>query len=524
MKDIVNVSIAGIAFKLEEGAYTKLNGYLQQIRDSYGGSSDGAEILSDLEARIAEIILTRQNASVVVPLSLVESTLEQLGAPEDISDGVVGEAHGAAKESASSASTGQIPHRLYRNSDGAKLGGVCNGLATYFNVDPALVRLLFAIPLVLTVFFFIVGWDRAGNTMTGFMVGAFLLYFLLWIVIPKAKTPLQKIEMRGEKVTKDKLEQTFREEFETTRGNDPQNIELRARNARNASVFSELVSIIGKVLLFFVKAVVAIIGFAFIMAIIGILAALIAVIIHGSGVIHGITGTYPELLAVIVCLAVLIPLSLAVYGILKLLFGFNHNKPLVTTLMVVWILTLVFGTVIFIKDMDNIVIGDRVNIEWFVNGGRWGAGEPQERWEDDFVDMANLETFSQTRSLGREVRSSSWSPLTVAGDTLWVAPMDTLPAPDRFTVKIRRKQYSTPALAVRKFYRSDDRMDRSDEERYFDRILVQQELRGDTLFLRADLPELSGATRQWADVDIFLPGEKEVVVLGGMNYNEYYDQ
>jgi len=30
-----------------------------------------------------------------------------------------------------------------RNPDGAKLGGVCNGLATYFRVDPTLVRLLF---------------------------------------------------------------------------------------------------------------------------------------------------------------------------------------------------------------------------------------------------------------------------------------------------------------------------------------------------------------------------------------------
>lgn len=33
------------------------------------------------------------------------------------------------------------PKRLYRQTDGAMLAGVCGGLAEYFNIDPSIVRL-----------------------------------------------------------------------------------------------------------------------------------------------------------------------------------------------------------------------------------------------------------------------------------------------------------------------------------------------------------------------------------------------
>ena len=56
--------------------------------------------------------------------------------------------------------------RLYRARDGRVVAGVCAGLATYFGVDPTLVRLAFAL---VTIF---------GG------IGA-LLYLCAWIVIPE---------------------------------------------------------------------------------------------------------------------------------------------------------------------------------------------------------------------------------------------------------------------------------------------------------------------------------------------------
>ncbi|MDQ0161969.1 PspC domain-containing protein [Aeribacillus alveayuensis] len=42
--------------------------------------------------------------------------------------------------------------RLYRSRNNSKLAGVLGGIAEYFQLDPAIVRLVFVILLVLTTF------------------------------------------------------------------------------------------------------------------------------------------------------------------------------------------------------------------------------------------------------------------------------------------------------------------------------------------------------------------------------------
>ncbi|MEA5078024.1 MAG: PspC domain-containing protein [Anaerolineaceae bacterium] len=56
--------------------------------------------------------------------------------------------------------------RLYRSVVNRQLGGVCGGLADYFNIDPTLMRVLFILGLFLGTF-------------------TFWLYLVLWIVIPE---------------------------------------------------------------------------------------------------------------------------------------------------------------------------------------------------------------------------------------------------------------------------------------------------------------------------------------------------
>ncbi len=63
------------------------------------------------------------------------------------------------------------PKRLMRSSRDKKIGGVCAGLAEYFDLDPTLVRVVW----LLAIFF-------AG---TGFLV-----YLILWIVLPVAPATL----------------------------------------------------------------------------------------------------------------------------------------------------------------------------------------------------------------------------------------------------------------------------------------------------------------------------------------------
>jgi len=56
--------------------------------------------------------------------------------------------------------------RLYRDSSDKMIGGVCSGIANYLGIDPAIVRILFAI-----------------ISFGGFGLG-FLAYIILWIVLP----------------------------------------------------------------------------------------------------------------------------------------------------------------------------------------------------------------------------------------------------------------------------------------------------------------------------------------------------
>jgi phage shock protein PspC (stress-responsive transcriptional regulator) len=55
--------------------------------------------------------------------------------------------------------------KLQRSTQNKMLGGVCAGLAQYFNVDPTLVRIIFLLALF------------------GFGIGP-LFYIILWIVMP----------------------------------------------------------------------------------------------------------------------------------------------------------------------------------------------------------------------------------------------------------------------------------------------------------------------------------------------------
>ncbi|MGN6530217.1 MAG: PspC domain-containing protein [Ginsengibacter sp.] len=95
-----------------------------------------------------------------------------------------------------------VRKRLYRNPDGKIIGGVCSGIGSYFDVNPWLPRFIFLIPFI--SFFF--RWGHIGpltfpNFLSfSFSPGSFIIYIILWLVIPEANTTSEKLEMKGEKV------------------------------------------------------------------------------------------------------------------------------------------------------------------------------------------------------------------------------------------------------------------------------------------------------------------------------------
>jgi len=88
------------------------------------------------------------------------------------------------------------PKKLYRDKDTGIIGGVLSGLGHYFGIDKVWLRIL--------LLFLVWAWG----------IG-FIAYFVLWIIIPEAKTTSEKLEMTGEPINISNIEKKVRQEFES---------------------------------------------------------------------------------------------------------------------------------------------------------------------------------------------------------------------------------------------------------------------------------------------------------------------
>lgn len=186
MKKVVKVSIGNLAFTIDEDGYELLKSYLGELRAHYRLKPSGNEIVEGIEERMAELFIEKAGINSVVSFEIVKEVINILGRPEVI-DEESAEDFNERKDS----SYRSIPRRLFRDPDNKMIGGVCSGLAAYINTDPLLIRILFII--------FFLGFSFLGTHIGGpiFML---LLYCVLWIMIPEAKTVEQKCAMRGEGV------------------------------------------------------------------------------------------------------------------------------------------------------------------------------------------------------------------------------------------------------------------------------------------------------------------------------------
>jgi phage shock protein PspC (stress-responsive transcriptional regulator) len=118
----------------------------------------------------------------------------------------------------------QIRKRLYRNPDDKVIGGVASGIASYFNIAVWVPRLIFALPLILGIItsifqnaFF--NFNPFPSVVFGsFGSSLFIIYIVLWAVIPQANTASEKLEMRGEKVDLNTIRNTIQEDLDSLKG------------------------------------------------------------------------------------------------------------------------------------------------------------------------------------------------------------------------------------------------------------------------------------------------------------------
>jgi phage shock protein PspC (stress-responsive transcriptional regulator) len=174
MKKIININLSGRVIPIEDSAYEKLQAYIESLRRYFANEEGRDEIINDIESRVAELMSEKiRKGAAAITDDDINEIISSMGRVEDF--------EAVDKEHAESASTTQAQAgpkeeyteapkqskgRLYRDTNDKFIGGVCSGIAAYMNVDPAIVRILFAI-----------------ITFGGFGLG-FLAYIILWIILP----------------------------------------------------------------------------------------------------------------------------------------------------------------------------------------------------------------------------------------------------------------------------------------------------------------------------------------------------
>lgn len=117
--------------------------------------------------------------------------------------------------------TTNITKRFYRNPEAKVVGGVCGGLAAYFDVEVWIPRLIFALPFFTAIisssfnsFFWDWHWGNDFHFISGSLGGTlFISYIILWIAVPMAKSASDFLEMKGEKIDINSIRDTVKDNF-----------------------------------------------------------------------------------------------------------------------------------------------------------------------------------------------------------------------------------------------------------------------------------------------------------------------
>lgn len=184
MKQIITIRLGHYLLSADDDAAAMIAAYTESLRRKYQNEEGGAEIIGDIEERIGELLQARQQ-EFNRNFTTVEDTrfvLDQMGPVEE------GE---TARESQDGQSTRK---RLFRDEENGMIGGVCAGLAEYFNVDVVIIRILFVVTFI----------------AFGFGLPAYIIF---WAVTPVAKTAADRLMMKGQAPTLQNIEDNVKQEF-----------------------------------------------------------------------------------------------------------------------------------------------------------------------------------------------------------------------------------------------------------------------------------------------------------------------
>lgn len=342
MKKTISINLNGILFYIDEDAYERLSAYLNRLKKHFAHYEDSVEIINDIEARIAEILKEKvKNTKEIKNIDDVNEAIAMMGEPSQIDN----------EDSANSGENSthekyeqrrNTNKRLYRDADNRILGGVCAGMAAYLGIDSLWIRILFLFLI-----------------FTGFGI---LIYLILWIVVPLAQTPSERLEMKGERININNIEDSIKEELNQVKNKFSDFKKKEKLNINRGSDLENnlklILSVISKIFITIVGITLLIIGISLLFSIIIFFTGNMGIFPHHFSnaavvslfdVITIFTISQWESYALIISLFMIlfIPIFALSWAGIKLIFRIRlHSKVLKVISSSIWILSLL--TILFI--------------------------------------------------------------------------------------------------------------------------------------------------------------------------------
>ena len=191
MKQVININFQGRVVPIEVAAYDILKAYVDSLSRHFALEEGKDEIINDIENRIGELFQERIKAGAVcITDEDVNAIIKSIGRPEDFDDldssattdtaDTTEQKSQQQQQSSSTNTSGK--RRLFRDENHKLVGGVCSGIANYFDIDIVIVRIIFLVLLF------------------SFGIG-FIPYIILWIAVPSSATTV--IGSRRKKLYRD---------------------------------------------------------------------------------------------------------------------------------------------------------------------------------------------------------------------------------------------------------------------------------------------------------------------------------
>ena len=365
MKKTFNINIAGTGFTIDDDAYTLLSDYLSTLEHAFSHLDDFRELIADIEGRISELLTEMSDGGTrIITLANVEAVIARMGKPEDFIDADVKmtvdydipkdetiiDIDEKAETKPGAVPPPYVPHtgsvkKFFRDTQGGMIGGVCAGISHYTGIDVVWVRLLTVLLAVLS------------------LSTAALAYVVLWIVVPPAETPYEKMQMMGETPTISNIGRTVTDNFYessksaetpgTPGGEGAYMTGTRSGSSRFFSVLLKVLIVIG--LIIFVPVAIALV--------LGTLACLMGLLFLSflnidtlPPGLEDVIGTYDATWGLTLAIASQIALGIPVFFLIRAMAGNKRSmqRGFRNTLLAIWVMSVIACPVLTAKFFNRL--------------------------------------------------------------------------------------------------------------------------------------------------------------------------